>query len=125
MSAVAWQRLEGALVLLAAALWLWGRGPDWPVWLWVVLALAPDLSMLGYAFGPRLGAPVYNAAHLYACGALLAGAGQAFGLSPLWTDLGLMWLAHVGADRMLGYGLKERTAFTDTHLGPIGRAARD
>jgi hypothetical protein len=121
MTTVAWQRFEGALFCAAAVLWLWGSAPDWPVWLWVALALAPDLSMLGYIFGPRIGAAAYNAAHLYAGGALLAGIGNGFGFPALWTDIGLIWLAHVGVDRALGYGLKEATGFTDTHLGRIGR----
>lgn len=120
MSTIRWQRLEGALVLLAAALWLWGRGPDWPVWLWILLALAPDLSMVGYLLGPGPGATLYNSAHLYAGGALLAGIGHAFGLPGILTDLGLIWMAHVGFDRALGYGLKEATDFRDTHLGSIG-----
>ncbi len=121
MTTVAWQRIEAALVFAAAVLWLWGRGPDWPVWLWVVLALAPDLSILGYLLGPRIGAVAYNTAHLYAGGAVLAGIGHVSGFPTLWTDLGLVWLAHVGFDRALGYGLKEVTAFRDTHLGRIGR----
>jgi hypothetical protein len=32
------------------------------------------------------------------------------------VQLGLIWLAHVGADRLLGYGLKYPTGFRDTHL---------
>lgn len=107
------------LVLLAAALWLWGRGPDWPIWLWILLALAPDLSMVGYLLGPSLGAILYNSVHLYAGGALLAGIGHAFGLSAILTDLGLIWMAHVGFDRAFGYGLKEATDFRNTHLGSI------
>jgi hypothetical protein len=35
-----------------------------------------------------------------------------------------IWVAHIGFDRMLGYGLKYPTAFSDTHLGRIGRRAR-
>jgi hypothetical protein len=31
-----------------------------PVWLFVVLALAPDLSMLGYLAGARAGSTLYN-----------------------------------------------------------------
>lgn len=123
MSTVRWQRLEGLLIAVAALLWLWGRGPGWPFWLWPLLFFAPDGSWLGYLFGPRVGALSYNAAHLYAGGAILAGVGHAFGLAGLWTNLGLIWMAHVGYDRALGYGLKEITGFTDTHLGRIGRPA--
>jgi hypothetical protein len=38
-----------------------------------------------------------------------------------WRDDGSIWLAHIGADRALGHGLKYATAFGDTHLGYIGR----
>ncbi|MEF9606012.1 DUF4260 family protein, partial [Paracoccus sp. PXZ] len=34
---------------------------------------------------------------------------------------GGLWLAHVGFDRVLGYGLKLPSGFRDTHLGRIGR----
>jgi hypothetical protein len=34
---------------------------------------------------------------------------------------GLIWIAHIGFDRALGYGLKYPTGFGDTHLGRIGR----
>ncbi len=34
---------------------------------------------------------------------------------------GLVWVAHIGLDRMLGYGLKYASAFSHTHLGRIGR----
>jgi len=121
MTTVGWQRVEGALVLAGAALWLWGHAPGWPLWLWPILALAPDLAMIFYLFGPRLGASLYNSTHLYAGGALLGGIGHAFGLSAALTDLGLVWLAHVGFDRALGYGLKDISGFSDTHLGRIGR----
>jgi hypothetical protein len=93
-------RAEGA-VLLVGALWSY-RGADGG---WLPLALllmVPDLSMLGYLAGPRVGAGISNAAHV----ALL---------------VGLLWLAHMGLDRSLGYGLKEPTGLTDTHLRHGGR----
>jgi hypothetical protein len=34
--------------------------------------------------------------------------------------LGLIWLAHIGADRLLGYGLKYDDHFQHTHLGQLG-----
>ncbi len=34
--------------------------------------------------------------------------------------LALIWTAHIGFDRVLGYGLKYATAFGDTHLGRLG-----
>ena len=32
------------------------------------------------------------------------------------VQVALIWLAHIGMDRALGYGLKYETAFKDTHL---------
>jgi hypothetical protein len=31
-------------------------------------------------------------------------------------QIALIWLAHIGLDRMLGYGLKYPTEFKDTHM---------
>ncbi|MDU3890869.1 MAG: DUF4260 family protein [Serratia liquefaciens] len=33
----------------------------------------------------------------------------------------LIWGAHIGFDRALGYGLKYASGFADTHLGGLGR----
>ncbi|GLR92489.1 hypothetical protein GCM10007858_01070 [Bradyrhizobium liaoningense] len=45
-----------------------------------------------------------------------------FGLaSPLTLSIALIWLAHIGIDRALGYGLKYSAGFSFTHLGRIGR----
>jgi Domain of unknown function (DUF4260) len=35
------------------------------------------------------------------------------------TQVGLIWLAHIGIDRVLGYGLKYPTGFKDTHLSRV------
>jgi hypothetical protein len=110
-------RLEGAAAF-AAAVALYGHaGFSWP--LFALLFLAPDLAMLAYLLGPRAGALVYNLAHTYALALPLALAGFYLG-SALVAALGLIWIAHIGLDRMLGYGLKYRSGFGDTHLGRIG-----
>ncbi len=117
---ILWQRIEGAGVMLAGlAIYLWADG-GLPWWAALALFFAPDLSFAGYLAGPRLGAAIYNAAHLYALGAVLLAAGLAAG-APLTAALGALWLAHSGFDRMLGYGLKSRRGFTHTHMGEIGR----
>jgi hypothetical protein len=85
-------------------------------WLWfALLFLVPDISMLGYFAGKKLGSALYNSVHTYTA-PLLAFSILWFsgGTSHLWIVL--IWLAHVGFDRMLGYGLKYETAFKDTHL---------
>jgi hypothetical protein len=85
-----------------------------------LLFLAPDLSMLAYFAGPRLGAAIYNLVHTYAVALVLVLAGF-FGDLTALTAAGLISVAHIGIDRALGYGLKYSIAFGDTHLGRIGR----
>lgn len=119
-SAVRWQRAEGALVFLAGLAIL---TQDWQPLAWwaaVVVFFAPDLSFAAYLGGPRMGAAVYNAVHIYGFGLAVTASGALADL-PWITALGFLWLAHAGFDRMLGYGLKLTSSFQDTHLGRIGR----
>ena len=81
--------------------------------------LVPDLSMLGYLGGRRLGAACYNAGHSYVGPAALAAFGVADSI-PMLLGIACVWIAHIGFDRMLGYGLKYATGFGDTHLGRRG-----
>jgi len=114
-----WQRLEG-LALLAVAVLAYARfGEGWL--LFAVLFLAPDLSVLCYLAGPRVGAWAYNLAHSLIGPLLLAATGGLTG-GGLPVALALIWLAHVGFDRALGYGLKSPDSFGVTHLGLIGKA---
>ena len=106
-------RLEGVFVFLAALTLYIHAGYGWILLL--VLALAPDLSMLGYLGGDRLGALSYDVAHAYVGPLLLASIGV-LGASDLTVQLALIWGAHIGADRALGYGLKYPTGFKQTHL---------
>ena len=100
--------------MLVAALALYIDG-EYGWLLLVVLFLAPDLSMLGYLAGPRVGAVAYNLAHTYVGPVALALVGV-LGESDRAVQLALIWLAHIGVDRAVGYGLKYPTAFNDTHL---------
>lgn len=116
---VIWQRVEGALVLVAAcAIFLAQDGGL--IW-WAALAafLAPDISFAAYLLGSRIGAIGYNLLHLYGTGAALLALGMAVG-SVTFIQLGALWLAHSGFDRLLGYGLKSSNGFRHTHLGVIG-----
>ena len=110
-------QLEGGCILLAALLGYAWIGQSW--WIFVVLLLAPDASMLGYLASPRLGAITYHTAHSLTGPLLVLCAGGAF-RTHLTEGLALIWLAHIGLDRALGYGLKYVTGFGDTHLGPLG-----
>jgi hypothetical protein len=113
-------RLEG-LTLFAGTTMLYAVwGGSW--WLYAILFLAPDLSFAGYLAGPRIGAIVYNAAHSYLTPIALMTTGSTLG-SPLALFIAMIWLAHIGFDRALGYGLKYATGFGFTHLGRIGKDA--
>jgi hypothetical protein len=104
---------EGAVAFVAAtALYFHG---DHPWWLFLVLILAPDLAMVGYAFGARAGAIAYDALHTYAVPVTLAAAGVVWDVDTL-VAVALIWIAHIGADRAIGYGLKYPSGFKDTHL---------
>lgn len=114
-------RLEG-LLLGALSLWLFSRtGESW--WLFAALILAPDLAMLGYLAGTKPGALLYNAAHTLIGPGMLVMAGLTL-TSPTCLAVGLIWSAHVGLDRALGYGLKYPSRFADTHLGVLGPAQK-
>jgi hypothetical protein len=115
-------RLEGLLLLGGAAALFWRSGGDWR--LFAALFFVPDISFAGYLAGPRAGAAAYNAMHSTAGPLLLAAAGLALG-QPLALAVALIWLAHVGFDRALGYGLKHVSGFGFTHLGRIGRKLRE
>lgn len=111
-------RLEG-LAVLGLALYLYARGGhSWG--LLAALFLVPDLSLVAYLAGPRAGAAAYDTMHSYVGPVVVASFAMATGRPPV---LALVWAAHIGFDRALGYGLKYATGFGSTHLGAIGRRA--
>ena len=111
-------RAEAAAALVCGVLAFAYLGHSW--WLFVGLFLVPDLAIAGYLKGPRVGAAIYNAAHLTvipaALGLVAAGLGET-----LPAALAAIWVAHIGLDRLLGIGLKLPSGFADTHLGNVGR----
>lgn len=115
-------RLEGLMLFTAALLLYAHAGASWI--LFFALFLAPDLSFIGYVFGPRVGALAYNAVHTTAGPIVLALASQLniATTMPLFP-IALIWFAHLGFDRALGYGLKYASGFSDTHLG-VGAKTR-
>ncbi|MHB8501719.1 MAG: DUF4260 domain-containing protein [Candidatus Acidiferrales bacterium] len=107
--------LEGAGALVASLLvFHWSHG-SWL--LFSVLFLVPDLSMLGYIANVRVGTITYNAFHTYLGPLALAAYASASDRLAVFS-ISLIWFAHIGFDRMLGFGLKYPTRFKDTHLNP-------
>ena len=106
-------RTEGAAMLVGSVLLYWTTGGSW--WLFALLLLAPDVSMVGYLAGPSIGAATYNAFHSYPLLAVLGLVGLLAG-EPLAVSVALVWFAHIGMDRLMGYGLKYPTGFKNTHL---------
>ena len=111
-------RLEGVALFIGMTL-LYGIW-DGSWWVYVILFLVPDISFAGYLAGPRAGALIYNAAHSYLGPMALMTAGFASG-EPLTLSIAMIWLAHIGIDRALGFGLKYEAGFAFTHLGRIGK----
>lgn len=112
------RRAEYGAVLLIA-LWFYAiSGASW--WLFALGFLVPDLTMLGYVFGNRAGAVIYNIGHSFLGVIALAIFIHIFDQEWLWPYM-LIWFAHIAFDRMLGYGLKYASSFQDTHMGRIGR----
>jgi hypothetical protein len=113
-----WLRLEGLAALVAGALGYHAAGGDL---LWLVpLLLLVDVSMAGYLAGTHPGAILYNVAHNWFRGVVGGGGGGGARPTPV-VLAGWVLVAHVGMDRLAGYGLKYAPSFQDTHLGWIGK----
>jgi hypothetical protein len=112
-----WLRLEG-LTLLFGSLVAYSTTRQ-PLWLVPLTLLLPDLLMVGYLAGTRFGASMYNVAHTTSLPAALIGLGW-WQHQLLAVALGLVWLAHIGMDRLMGYGLKYGDDAQHTHLGLPG-----
>jgi hypothetical protein len=106
-------RLEGAAIL-ALSLYFYSAGLH-PWWLFAVLFLAPDLFMLGYLVNVKWGAAIYNLVHTVTGPIVLLVLGLLI-FRPGCIPYALIWFAHIGMDRALGFGLKYPTSFKDTHL---------
>ena len=110
-------RLEG-LALAVMCVWLYaGIHQSW--WLFALLVLAPDLSLLGYLAGPRVGAILYNIVHTWVAPVVIFAIGW-WGNAPDLLPVAFALGAHIGFDRALGFGLKFASGARDTHLGRIG-----
>lgn len=93
---------------------------DYAWWAFPACLLLPDLSMIGYLAGTKIGALIYNFFHhkFVAITVLILG----FWLNnPLITLAGVILFGHSAMDRIFGYGLKFNDNFKNTHLGWIGK----
>jgi hypothetical protein len=106
-------RVEGLTLFVAALVAYSTLNGNW--WLFAALLFVPDVFMLGYLRNPVWGAAGYNLGHTYLLPALLLGAGWMMGWH-LAVLIAIIWFAHIGMDRAVGYGLKYSTQFKDTHL---------
>lgn len=111
-------RVEGAIVLAVTTFAYAKFGDGWAMF--GLLFLVPDASMLGYFAGRKVGAIFYNLGHSYVLPLALGFMGVLLA-HQIFYALALIWMAHIGLDRMFGYGLKYATAFGDTHLGLHGK----
>jgi hypothetical protein len=111
-------RWEGLVYLLLACVLYQHQGFSWGQFaLWFLL---PDVAILVYVFGnPRAGMWAYNLTHSSVGAGLVAVSGVLAAQPVLW-QISLIWFAHIGLDRVLGYGLKFSLGFRVTHLGVIG-----
>ena len=108
------------LFMFVITIFLFSR-MDFAWWWYPVLLFTPDISMLGYLLGPKLGAYAYNFIHHKALGVSIYALGI-LGASPALQLAGLILFGHSSMDRVFGYGLKHTDAFQHTHLGMIGKA---
>ena len=111
------QRFEGFLIFIASLYFYLHLNFNF-IW-FIVLLLSIDVFMIGYLFNKVTGAYIYNLGHVFIIPALIL-IFSAVTDTRLLIAVGLIWSAHIGMDRALGYGLKFSTGFQDTHLGHIG-----
>jgi hypothetical protein len=110
-------QIEEAALLIVSIYALYFLKVEW--WYYLLLVLAPDISMLGYFTGDKAGAIVYNIFHHKGVATLMFLFGIVFQLWLLQV-IGILLFGHSSMDRMFGYGLKYFAGFKHTHLGKIG-----
>lgn len=110
---------EGAALFAASLAAFSTLSASW--WMYAALFFVPDVAFLAYLAGPRFGVWTYNTLHSTIGPILLAGLAWYTGgiLAQVLLAVAVIWIGHVGFDRMLGYGLKYTSGFKDTHLGKL------
>ncbi|MGN7178687.1 hypothetical protein BK139_21630 [Paenibacillus sp. FSL R5-0490] len=108
--------MEG-LAVLVLSVYLYALY-EYSWWMFFILLLAPDISMIGYLINNNVGAKCYNIFHTYSLSITIVIAGLLLS-NQLVMAIGVIWSAHIGMDRAIGYGLKYSTNFKDTHLNRV------
>jgi hypothetical protein len=107
---------EGVAVFAAAlALYI---DADFSILALALLFLAPDLAFIAFLIDPRAGAIVYDLVHVEVWPVLLGAYGALAG-EQLAVQIALIWLAHLGLDRAVGYGLRYPDAPGESHLDRV------
>lgn len=108
--------IEG-LAVFVLSIYLYSYN-EYSWWMFLILLFAPDISMIGYMFNNNVGAKCYNIFHTYSVSIMIVIVGLLL-TNQFVLAVGLIWSAHIGMDRALGYGLKYSTNFKDTHLNRV------
>lgn len=110
-------------LLFILAVWAYQYLPY--AWYWfLLLLLLPDVSMVGYLGGEDVGKSLYNLFHNRALAIVVGLVGWYYD-STLMQFWGVIFFAHIAMDRSLNMGLKLKSGFHYTHLGPIGKKRND
>jgi hypothetical protein len=109
-------RLEGAAELAAAVLLYAQLQFSWLTFLLVFFL--PDAALVVYAVNKRAGILTYNLLHTLTLPIVLCLAAAAWSWS-FGLQIGLIWAAHIGLDRLFGYGLKYPDNFMSTHFSRL------
>ena len=107
---------EGLAVLALSVYFYSYNQFNW--WLFILLLFAPDLSMVGYLLNSKIGAWIYNLFHTYMFSIAILLLAIVL-VNQTLLAIALIWSAHIGLDRVLGFGLKYPTEFKDTHLNRV------
>jgi hypothetical protein len=111
-------KLEEFAMFAISAYALYLLNADW--WCYILILIAPDVSMIGYIAGNKTGAIAYNLFHHKGIAIALYAIGLATNND--WLQVtGIILFGHSSMDRMFGYGLKLNEGFKYTHLGIIGK----
>jgi len=106
-------RSEELAMLILSIYALWVLGSPW--WYFLLMALGPDVSMIGYLGGNAWGAAVYNLFHHKAVAVIIFMTGLVISHTELQAA-GIILFGHSAMDRALGFGLKYKRGFKFTHL---------